>query len=258
MVQMKKGITITGENEPKRMAMPTSITTPPRYIGFLVCWKMPFVTSTVAWTPGGSGVPNWRKSVRLTAISINPISINIIPTYLHRDSSQYPIGMIIPRTTIIIIAANKYKGGRMRGVDFSVFISVWDYIVNVCIANMFDLVICLLHYLWMIVNFFLVVDRYSLKLDTHKLCFFKGWSLVVSLKIFNPLPRAVGLKKMFNSSIRFSEMAWKTSLLRFIMKLFDYKYKCSCLTTQFFWNYFFKGQKLLGSFQFARSLKNDG
>jgi hypothetical protein len=35
-----------------------------------------------------------------------------------------------------------------------------------------------------------------------------------------------------------SAIAWKTSLLKFIMKSFGYKYKCSYLTTQIFFTFF--------------------
>ena len=76
------GITSTGENVPKSIAVPISIVVSPRYIGFLVYLKGPVVTIRVALAPGRGFVPNLRKYKPLPRPRENPKTRNIIPRYL--------------------------------------------------------------------------------------------------------------------------------------------------------------------------------
>jgi len=76
------GITSTGENVPKSIAVPISIVVNPKYIGFLVYLKGPVVTIRAALAPGRGFVPNLRKYKPLPRPRENPKTRNIIPRYL--------------------------------------------------------------------------------------------------------------------------------------------------------------------------------
>ncbi len=130
---MKTGITTKGISDPNTAATPVSISTDPRYIGFLLRRKALSVTRILDSSWGLTVVLTLRKILSATMLIAIPMTNGKMPSKFQGEGMIVLTGNV--KWSVIITASeiNKYVGGNMVLLFFFVRESSWDILFHLCI-----------------------------------------------------------------------------------------------------------------------------